>query len=748
MAVMRSVFALIVIFSLVITALGQAGQRAPQAAGDEDDAVVKVTTNLVQLDIVAVDKNGNPITDLRPDEFEIYEDGKLRKITNFSFIKLQPAGGVELVPTPRVETNKNTPPPPVPPARLRPEQVRRTFAFVIDDLGLSFEAVTRARDVVRKFVNQQMQPNDLVAIIRTGGGSGTLQQFTSDKQLLNAAIDRVKFNIYSRGGISDTAAINDQSSTLPPSDSSPNARRAMGEASGQVTAIDPAAVPGQGATRDEFDIRRQQFLTVGTLGSLKFIIGGMDNLPGRKALVLISDGFRIPSKPENQEVGNPFIEYLRSLTEQANRSAVTIYTIDGRGLQTLGLQAADSISSEIETGLATGPISGGAILEQKLQSALQDRRDINFETQSGLQYLSSRTGGFFTTDLNAGFNRVVNEQQGFYLIGYDPDEEEFNTRRGRRTFHKLTVKVKRSGVNVRSRAGFFGITDDVAEARSRTRGEKIALALNSPFGAFDLPVRLTVIYSQDDKEGSVLRSLVHIDTAKLSFVDEADGWHKAIFDLVAVTYGESGTAIDQVARTQTIRVRGETYNRILKDGFVYFFNIPVKQTGGCQVRVAVRDTASDRVGSASQFLKVPDLKEDHLALSGIVVTGSELQQQKESTEEASVAANLIPAVRKLRQGMVLGYSYHIYNSKLEGGTARVKTQMRLFQNGREVFAGQAQPIDTSGQKDARKLVAGGRLLLGSELPPGEYVLQVEVTDELAKKDRSVARQFIDFEIVK
>jgi VWFA-related protein len=150
------------------------------------------------------DKNGKIITDLKPEDFEIYENGERQTITNFSFV-----AGSEIVQTPvapKTKEEKNSVPLP-PSVSLRPEQVRRTIALVVDDLGLSFESVYQVRRALRKFVDEQMQPNDLVAIIRTGGGMGALQQFTSNKQQLYAAIEAVKWNSLGRGGISAFAPL-------------------------------------------------------------------------------------------------------------------------------------------------------------------------------------------------------------------------------------------------------------------------------------------------------------------------------------------------------------------------------------------------------------------------------------------------------------------------------------------------------------------------------------------------------------
>ena len=160
-------------------------QQSPRS---NDDEVVCITTNLVQVDAVVTDKNGKLITDLRPDEVQIFEDGHQQKITNFSFVNPE-ASSAPLLPSAPLDKNA----PPLPPTKLHPEDVRRTIALVIDDLVLSFRSTYDVRNALKKFVDQQMQPGDLVAIIRTIGGIGALQQFTADKRQLHAAIERVNW---------------------------------------------------------------------------------------------------------------------------------------------------------------------------------------------------------------------------------------------------------------------------------------------------------------------------------------------------------------------------------------------------------------------------------------------------------------------------------------------------------------------------------------------------------------------------
>ena len=159
---------------------------------------MKITTNLVQVDAVVTDKSGKIVTDLKPEEVEILEDGRKQKITHFLYSSTEtPASPI---PARSGPADKNAPP--IPPSKLKPEDVRRTIAVVVDDLGLSWESTSYVRRALKKFVDEQIQPGDLVAIIRTSGGMGALQQFTADKRQLYAAVERVKWNSLGRGGVS------------------------------------------------------------------------------------------------------------------------------------------------------------------------------------------------------------------------------------------------------------------------------------------------------------------------------------------------------------------------------------------------------------------------------------------------------------------------------------------------------------------------------------------------------------------
>jgi len=342
----------------------------------------------------------------------------------------------------------------------------------------------------------------------------------------------------------------------------------------------------------------------------------------------------------------------------------------------------------------------------------------------------------------------LRDQEGYYLIGYRPDERTFDAANARR-FNRIEVKVKRPGLRVRTRTGFLGVTDtDATPVAPRTRAGQLTEALSSPFAKSGVELRLTSLFTNDPKAGSYLRSLLYIGGRDLKFTDEPDGWHKIVLDVVALTLNQDGKVIDEVNRTETVRVRGEEYTIAQRSGFTYTMNVPIREAGAYQLRVAVRDTATSRTGSANQFIEVPNIKKNRLALSGVVLVGT--PPSPNAVNASIIEAEALPAVRRFRPLMNLDYGYLIYNARLDKASAQpqLETQVRLYRDGQIVFTGRQTPFQISPQTDLKRLPVNGRLKLGNDLIPGEYVLQVVVTDLLAKGQNRLRAQVTDFEIVK
>ena len=732
---MKSLASLLIVLLLVLSSVATWAQTPVQHPKPGGEDVVKITTSLIQVDATVLDKKGKPVKGLTADDFEIYENGKKQPITNFSFVEL---GSEKEKTTEQIAAKpaKGAVAPPPVPVNLRPEQVHRTVALVVDDLGLSVMSVDVVKTALKKFVDEQMLPGDVVAIIRTGSGAGALQQFTTDKRILHAAIDRVRWNPHGRGGVNLFAV----------ADPSIEGAARVGSQSYAVTG--EAALPQetlehqQNAYTDMLGSQRQadqynqEIFSVGTLGAVNYVVRGMRDLPGRKAVVLFSDGFVLYDLDNGKKKPNPrLVDNFQRLTEMANRNSVIIYTMDARGVvNALMANAEDTFEDFVQSGR---PIVQEVAISRSVEL---------YESQEGLRALAEQTGGFAVINNNnlaKGIERIMNDQNSYYVLGYQPSSESFDAKKLR--FNKLEVKVLRPDLHVRYRSGFFSVRDEDRTPPAKTPRQQIYAALTSPFYSNDIDLRLTSLLADDTKTGVFMRSLLYVNGADLKFTEEPGGWRKASFEIVAMIFGDNGSIVDEVSRTETIKARAETLQEIIDKGFVSTITVPIKKPGAYQMRVVMRDSATGRIGSASQFVEVPNLKKDRLTLSGILLqrlqkAGSPAPRQFQPDEQRDFAR------RRFHLGDNIRFDLSIYNARgAKTAQPNLTVQYRIFRHGKEIFTAPEKPLAVSAAA-VDSIDSTGVFKLGRNMAPGDYVLQVIVKDLQASGKRAVATQWADFEI--
>ena len=721
------------IFLFLIFSVGVFSQTPTATPPQSDDTdVVKISTTLIQIDVTVTDKKGNQITDLKPEDFEILENNKNQEITNFSYIALGSENSNSEAVT-RKSNNKVSIP--IPPVKLRPEQVRRTYALIVDDLGLSFANTYWVKESLKKFINEQMQEGDLVAILRVSTGIGALQSFTSDKRLLLAAVNKIRWNGLGRVGVNSFEPITKtlQENISGTRNSDGNTKIVEGIAQNRESELSANAA-------------YQTNFAAGTLGALSYVIRGMRDLPGRKSLMLFSEGFltfdysEVSSGRSKIPRANRIYDNLRSLAELANRSSVVIYTLDPRGL---------TIPGDIAT--AADDVSSGSDISLKIRGkSLMD-------SQASLRYLAEETGGIpyvNQNDLNYGIRKVLDDQKGYYLIGYQPDSETFEPQKNK--FNKLTVKVKRPDLKIRYRSGFFGITDEKYRQTPQTPHQKLAAALVSPFGANEINLDIYSIFYNDAQNRNFIRSFVYIDPKDLTFTPGTDGLYHAKFDVVAMIFDSNGAAAGNNINSQELKFTKEQLLKVQEKGIIYDLPVPVLKTGAYQFRVALSDSTTGKIGAASQFIEIPNLDKKQLTLSNPIVKNYSLGEWRKvalgknnSSNSQDKSVLLDTVTRQFKRGTVFTYSFVIYNAKIDSGQKpQLQLQTRLFHNGKMILEGDSSPINVDGQKDLRRIQILNAVTLGTDLQPGDYVLQLIVYDKLAKEKKQIAAQSIDFEIVK
>jgi VWFA-related protein len=690
-----------------------------QPTPPDDDSVVKVSTELVQIDAVVTDKQGNQVTDLKAEDFELFQDGKPQKITNFSYVN---QSSQKQTRTPAAnKTDKNAPlPPPV--SVSSPNEFGRVITFVVDDgnCHATVGGMRAAREGLEKFIREQMLPTDRVAIYQTRSGSSLLQQYTSDKTRL-LSIAR-KINWRPAAGFCSTSGED------------------------HIPARNNSNLKGEGAQTFESDRDRERSdaaerfyrdkATSGTIGVLRYAISGLRNIGGRKTLFLLTDS--LPISNGRNSLFNSFYD-MRDVAELANRTSVVINPIDVRGLNY------DSATAVDDFGIRNNPNAVGKVMASRQLS--------NDSRQSGLVYAASETGGKFYKNmsyLDQPIGEALKLEKGYYLLGYQPEDETFTGKK----FHKIEIKLKRPDLNVSSRSGFSGVTDKEIRPKPRTGDSELYEAIVSPLPNAGLNLRVTAFFGNTPTEGNFVRALLYLDGKQITFTDDAGGMKKAVFDVVAVTLNEKNNVVDEFNRTHTIKLPAANLADVQRSGLIYSVDVPVKKAGAYNFRVAVRDAASKLLGSAGQQVEVPDLKKDKIFLSGLtlgevaVKNGKPVLPSIEKAENAfsTVEAASVPAIRRFRPSAILGYSYKIYNAQIDkaGNQPKLSTQIRLYREGELISDSGAQPAQIEAQTDITRIGDYGYLRLPPETPKGDYALQIIIKDLQTNR---IVTESIDFEVV-
>jgi len=693
-----------VLAATLLLSTGLVGHAQPPAS---DQPMFRVGVDIIRIDAVVTDRDGNIVTDLTADDFELKQDGKVQPITMAQFVSIESRRAAN--PAPAV--GKGAEPPRPPRTTTKPvttASVRRTMVLVVDDLGIAWENVEATRKALRRFIDEDIEEGDLVGVVRTGASWGALQQLTTDKRLLHSAVDQVRWTGFSRQGVGSFTPLNSWLHTST-----------VGAGGAQVntgfTNPDPLDL-------GDLDELREDMSASASLGAIVFAVDGIRNLPGRKAIVLVSEGFRPP------EINGPDDRVMRQmdrLTDLALRTGTVIYGLDPRGLMTGGLTAEDNLKQG----------GSGAAAEHGI-----GRRRSLIETQDALATLAERTGGIAVlnnNDLARGLRRIGDDFRGYYIIGYNPPEGTIAAPGKTARFHKVSLKVRRPGVRVRTREGFIGEPDADRDTLARTPEEELRSAAISPFSAVDIPLRATLVPGYDVKQGMSVRAMLHVDARALTFTAAPDGTRAAKVSVIGIITDEWGAPQSQHSANFTATLDRDDAERALDAGIVASMVVPAKRAGGFQVRFAVRDDASGALGSASQFVEIPDVAGGAFALSGIVLGEETIGVPGE--DAAAPAPTAGPALRVFSPGTRLVYAYEVYNA---GAPANARAT--VWRNGKVLFTTPASTLAIPAKAATAK--AAGGIKLGDAMPPGDYIFEVSAAVP-GKKGRSrVATQSTSFEV--
>jgi VWFA-related protein len=695
--------------SVLIAATAYAQDKPPKP---NEDQVIRIGTKLVQLDAVVVDKSGKIVKGLTQDDFELLEGGKKQQISFFEFVE---AGGLGHIGGP----GKPSAAAPVAPSRQGPGEgeIRRIFAFVIDDLTIRGTDMYMVRQMLTNFVDNRMQPSDLVAIIRTVGGKGLLQTFTTDKELLRRAIAALSvatnpFSAFDNPDAPDAVAF---------------AAASGASSGGQPVDLSGSASADIASAQDDTNKVLRAFMALGTAS---FVIDSMKELPGRKAMVLVSGGLPILGSGAGSVTGDVSY-FLNRLADQATRAGVVINTLDIRGLSAqVGVADFRDTPGKSAMGATSGSGFGRTVDES--QFANKNPFDVA-DAHMGLRQLSSSTGGLAIlnrNDFNAGLDRIVETSDAYYLLAYTPTDANFKNE-----FRKVTIKVK-NGYKVYSRSGYFA-REEHPPAAPISKEDQLLAAIKSPLARKELPLDAEVLYKAATPDKGAIGIDLVIDPKKVSF-ELADGKEAANVDVAGFVFDELGKLRGGFNQTLSLSLSPEEYNQIMTGGLTYSQSTELK-AGIYQIRLAARDNKTGNLGTISRYMEVPDLSKGRFTASSVMLGSAPVGEMK-AGDPTPISAN-----RRIPKKSDLRYAVFIYNAKAKDGKPQVRTQMIISQAGQVIYKAAEDPVPFSGS-NASQLVRVGQLGL-SRVKPGRYTISILITDPLAdKKAQTISRSAV-FEVV-
>lgn len=705
---------------LLLTALSVQGQaqNPTQSQQQQPDDVLRIKTELVQSDVMVFDKQGHFVDGLRPDQFELTIDGKPQPISFFEQVK---AGSSRELTQLAAVTNS-----PVPPEKTIPtnDSRGRTIVFFIDDLHLSLDSFARTRKTLAQFIENEMNENDRVAIASTSGDIGFLQQFTDNKAVLRAAVGRLTQHPYNVRDMSreNTPMTEYMALTIERRDDSGVFRFYVDE----CLRVAPPRYT-RSACEVEVTNRARQILLqasaviVNTYKSLESLMRSSAQMSGRKLVFFISDGFLLDTGSRNADPRGR----ISRITDAALRAGVVIYTIDARGLFSGQLDATNNMAFDPQGRLESANLREGPA------------------SQDALNALAADTGGRALRNQNyfdQWVNKILEETSNYYLLAWRPNIEEQTGN----NFKRIAVRVAgHPEFTIRLPRGFLKTNPaqspqppppPTVEAPPQPHRE-LQQALTSLSPKREIPLSLSVLYLDTPEHGPVLTASVRLANDALSY-EAVAGKEVAAVDVVGVIVNDKGKPAGTFQTRLTINSNRPSSIPPDESATIYNYRVPLKP-GLYQVRVATRDTRSGEVGSAQQWIEIPNLALHRLSLSSLLLGLQSVGERGTTTDAAGNPQVQFSTDHRFARNSRLRFITFLYNAA-RGDSGKSKPdlmiQARLVSGGQVFKTMPALRVPVESQ-DLSRIPFGGEIALDS-VPSGQYTLEITATDQIARTSAS------------
>jgi VWFA-related protein len=684
--------ALIGVF-LFSSATAQTPAQQPQAAkGDQGLYRMRIESELVLVNVVARDKQGKPITDLKQGDFTIMEDGKAQKISSFDFENLDTTP-LPTNPGPAQQTANGpaTPTKPILTTKDADQALsnKRVIVLFFDLTSMAPDEIERSMQAARKYVQTKMTSADLIAIVTLASSLRLDQDFTGDQAQLLRVLNRFS---HSEGQGMDNGSTGD---------------------------ADGIEESGNAYTPDETEYN--QFNTDRKLQALQSISQILGKFNQKKSLIYFSSGVT-QTGIENQAA-------LRGAINTAIKANVAIYTLDARGLEAQPPGGSASTASLRGTAMYSG-------------AAVQNSLDANFASQETLTTLSGDTGGkafLDTNDLGQVFDRVQRDTSVYYVLGYKSTSP---LRDGK--YRHIQVKVNRPGLNLEFRKGYYA-PKDFQHFNTEDKQQQIEDELNSELPNTDVAVYMAASYFRmDDRRFYVPVALV-VPGSQIPFTKGGDK-DKASLDILGEVIDELKRPVGSVR--ETVKLSLDAAQEVRRKNVQYSTGFMLI-TGKYHFKFVVRENQTGRLGSFETDFVVPDIKKAPLKLSSVVLASQRQPNSKKSQNPLVRDGNeLVPNIAHVfTQDQHLYFFYEVYDPVKDKSpeptadakdakekAAPIKNPIHLLTS-IVFFNGKVKAFETP-LIEARQLNASDRKAAVfqfdvplAQLKPGLYTCQINVIDD-------------------
>ena len=687
---------------------------APTCLAQEDD-VVRVKSNLVNIDVMVKDKKGKYVPDLKAEDFAIFENGVQQKIEFFD---------APLIGTNRPTKDGVSVPGQATPAEPAAAAPRNYVTLVLDSQTTDITNLKQVREGMIKYAREQLTDNDVVAVLSVTNGLQLLQSFTNDKAKLIATLESLGTGSHSKNFEQRDLAQNIDA-----------LRGELNTITGPSAPITSTAGGSQAARIMILRTMLAQFVMLRTalslqqsrpiLAALAAICEGLRPIPGKKTVVLFSQGFVTPAVLDWQ---------VQSTIDIANRANVAIYIIDSAGLRASapnttalgGVSALSGISAAQPQEQRIRAVGGETVFDTARQEGLSREYDI-------LYRISGDTGGRFlkgNNDIGQGLERINQEIQSRYTIAYRSTNQNFDG-----TFRKVKIEVRRPDSQIISRSGYYAIPPEeivLLSPADKKMFENFAAVQSTP--GFPFSLSLSSFRSRDGMYTVPLAIELPPDAVEF---DRKGDKRSLQLEVLGVLKATPDKVLSRLGGNFDVNLSAEQYQTIVSNNIFYRQDL-ILTPGDYTIDLIVKDRQSGKIAGRREHLVLPDLDEEFAATPLVLSRYVEAYEPK-PTDSPDVfvyrkSAIRPSAERKFRTTDNLVMYLSVYNAANSADTGKpmVRVTARLMKDGQPA----TKPFDyvlTELDNNPVPHLKFAEFIRLANLSAGNYTITIEAKDMVSKK---------------